>query len=75
MKPGMEIVTSDGKTIGHIGPVTSNGMLQVARSPYSIPLRWVARIDEDVLLRRTYQQMVEAWGAAPGPVVIKGGKR
>jgi sporulation protein YlmC with PRC-barrel domain len=75
MKPGMEIITSDGKRIGCLGPRSRTGVLQVARSPHTIPSSWIARIGSEVILRRTYAQMVAAWGAEPGPVVIAGGKR
>jgi sporulation protein YlmC with PRC-barrel domain len=71
----MEIITSDGKRIGYLGPLTRPGILQVARSPHQIPWGWIARVDSDVILRRTYAQVVAEWGAEPGPVVIAGGKR
>jgi sporulation protein YlmC with PRC-barrel domain len=70
MKQGLEIITSDGKRIGHLGPVGSDH-LQMARSPYKIPWHWVSRIDEDVILRKTYSYVVEEWGAEPGPVSSK----
>jgi hypothetical protein len=75
MKPGIEIITSDGKRIGYLGPRSQASVLQVARSPHTIPWSWIARIDREVILRRTYAQMVAEWGAEPGPVVIVGGKR
>lgn len=75
MSPGMEIITSDGKRIGYLGPPSRGNYVHVARSPHSIPLGWIARVDGDVILRKTYAQMIEAWGAEPGPVVIAGGKR
>ena len=75
MEPGMQVITSDGKLIGYVGPRSHSGDLQLARCPYTIPLGWVARVDHDVILRKTYVQIVEAWGAEPGPMVIAGGKR
>jgi len=75
MDPGMEIITSDGKRIGYVGPRSRTDVLQVALSPHTIPWGWVARVDREVILRKTYSQMVEAWGAQPGPIVIAGGKR
>lgn len=75
MSPGTEIITSDGKRIGYLGPPSRSGVLHVARSPHTIPLGWIARADGDVILRKTYAQMIAAWGAEPGPVVIAGGKR
>jgi sporulation protein YlmC with PRC-barrel domain len=74
MKPGLEIITSDGKRIGHLGPRRTDA-LQVALSPHTIPWSWIARIDDDVILRRTYAQIVAEWGAEPGPMVIIGGRR
>ncbi len=74
MHPGMEIITADGKRIGHLGPCSRIDVLQIARSPHTIPVGWVARVDSDVILRKTYAQMVDAWGAEPGPVVIAGGR-
>jgi len=63
MKPGTEIITSDGKRIGHVGPPSRTGILQVARSSHTIPLSWVARAEAEVILRKTYEQMVEAWSS------------
>ena len=75
MEPGMEIITADGRLIGHVGPPAVDGLLRLARSPNSIPLTWVTRVEREVLLRKTYRQIVERWGAEPGPRVIEGGKR
>lgn len=77
MQPGLEIITSDGKCIGYLGPLseTRPDALQIARTPYTIPWDWIARIDQEVILRRTYGQLVAEWGSAPGPVVIAGGKQ
>ena len=75
MEPGSEIITADGKRIGYVGPRSRGDVLQVALSPHTIPRDWVARIEHDVILRKTYAQMIAAWGAEPGPVVISGGKR
>ena len=77
MKSGMEIITSDGKRIGYLGPIPAfkTDALPIARSPYTIPWDWIARIDQEVILRRTFSQLVAEWGSAPGPVVIAGGKR
>jgi hypothetical protein len=74
MKPGLQIITSDCKRIGYMWPQTKTDVLRVIRSPYTIPWGWVARIDDDVILRRTYAEVVAEWGAEPGPVVIAGGK-
>ena len=61
MNPGMEIITSDGKLIGYVGPRGCADLLQVARSSHTIPWAWVARTDHEVILRKTYDQVVEAW--------------
>ena len=55
MKSGMEIITSDGKRIGYLGPIPAfkTDALPIARSPYTIPWDWIARIDQEVILRRT----------------------
>ena len=74
MKPGLEIITSDGKRIGYMWPHTKTDVLRVIRSPHTIPWGWVARIDDDVILRKTYAEVVTEWGVEPGPVVIAGGK-
>ena len=74
MEPGMEIISSDGRSVGYVGPPPRNGLIQLARSNRVIPLYWVARVDREVILRRTYKDIVERWGAEPGPTVIEGGK-
>ena len=75
MRPGMEIITADGKRIGTVGPIPRSGTLHVALTPHTIPCGWIARVDHDVLLRKTYSQVVDVWGTEPGPVVVAGGKR
>ena len=74
MEPGMPIVTSDGRLIGYVGPRSRKGNIHLALSPHIVPLGWIARVNRDVILRKTYQQVTEAWGAEPGPIVIAGGK-
>ncbi|MFO0994782.1 MAG: hypothetical protein U1E67_22950 [Hyphomicrobiales bacterium] len=75
MVPGMEIITSDGRRIGFVGPPSQANVLHVALSPHTIPLDWIARDEGEVILRKTYAQMIAAWDSKPGPVVISGGKR
>ena len=75
MEPGTEIITADGKRIGFVGPRTRADALQVALSPHTIPWAWIARTEGDVILRKTYEEVIAAWDAKPGPVVITGGKR
>jgi len=75
MNPGMEIITSDGRRVGYVGPPGGEGIIQLARSPHSIPLDWVRRVEREVLLRKTYRQVVARWEAEPGLTVIRGGKR
>jgi hypothetical protein len=75
MEPGMEIITSDGRRIGYVGPPATGGIVRLALSPNTIPLDWVTRIDREVLLRKTYRQVVERWGAQPGVTVLNGGRR
>ena len=74
MKPGMEIITSDGRHIGHLGPIPSGNVIHLARTDKTFPLFWIAQIDRQIVLRKTYAQIVEYWGAEPGPRVIRGGK-
>jgi sporulation protein YlmC with PRC-barrel domain len=66
MNPGTEIITSDGKRIGHVGPPSRADVFQVARSSHTIPWSWVARADTEVILRKTYDQVLEAWSAEAG---------
>ena len=75
MEAGMEIITSDGRRVGHVGPPPKDGLLQVARSDKTIPLVWIARVDRDVILRKTYGEVIDRWGARIGPTIIQGGKR
>ena len=74
MEPGMEIISSDGRLVGHVGPPPRNGLIQLARSDKIIPVFWVARVGREVILKRTYSEIIDRWGAEPGPTVIKGGK-
>jgi hypothetical protein len=71
----MEIITSDGRRIGYVGPLATDGIVRLALSPNTIPLHWVRRIDREVVLRKTYRQVVEKWGAQPGAIVLNGGRR
>jgi hypothetical protein len=76
MEPGMEIITSDGRRVGHVGPAAIDGVVRLALSPNTIPLDWVTRIVHgDVVLRKTYRQVVEQWGAEPGAIVLKGARQ
>ena len=76
MEPGMEIITSDGRRVGHVGPAEIDGVVRLALSPNTIPLDWVTRIYRgDVVLRKTYRQVAERWGAQPGAVVLAGGRK
>ena len=75
MEPGMEIITSDGRRIGYVGPPATDGIVRLARSPNTIPLHWVTRIEREVVLRKTYRQVVERWGTQPGVTVLDGGRR
>jgi hypothetical protein len=74
MEPGMEIITADGRRVGYVGPLATDGIVRLALSPNTIPLQWVTRIDREVVLRKTYRQVVERWGAQPGVTVLKGGR-
>jgi hypothetical protein len=72
--PGLQIITSDGKFIGRVGPRSHYGNIRIAMSPHTIPCGWIARVQRDVILQKSYAQVMEAWGAEPGRIVTAGGR-
>lgn len=75
VKAGMEIITSDGRRVGYVGPPPQDGLVRLARFDKTIPVTWIARVDRELILRKTYKEVVNRWGAELGPTVIQGGKR
>lgn len=66
MKPSMEIISSDGRRVGHVGSRQAGG-LGLARSGNTIPAGWIARIDREVILRKTFEEVMAGLGTAPAP--------
>jgi len=57
IKPGMEVITSDGKRAGYVVTVLAGEL--VTRSPERrIPLEWVRRVDDDVYIALRAQQLI-----------------
>jgi hypothetical protein len=75
MKAGMEIISSDGRRVGYVGPPPRDGLVQLARFDKTIPVTWIARVDQELILRKTYKEVLDRWGAELGTTVIQGGKR
>jgi hypothetical protein len=62
IKPGMEVITSDGKRAGYVASVDSGEI--VTRSPERrIPLDLIRRVDDDVYIGIRAQQLMWDWGS------------
>lgn len=56
IKPGMEVITKDGKRVGYVASVNTGEI--VTRSPqHHIPLDLVRRVDDDVYIALRAQQL------------------
>jgi hypothetical protein len=64
MEPGMEIISSDGRRVGYVGPAQV-GISEFAISENTIPSGWIARIDREVILRKTFKSVMVGLGNAP----------
>jgi len=65
MEPRMEIISSDGRHVGHVGSAQA-GSLEVARFENTIPAGWVARIDREVILRKTFKEVMAGLANSAG---------
>jgi len=64
MEPSMEIISSDGRLVGHVGSTQAGG-LGSARPENTIPPGWIARIDREVILRKTLKEVMAGLGGTP----------
>ena len=64
MEPGMEIISSDGRRVGHVGSAQADD-LGSARPEKTIPAGWIARIDREVILRKTLKEVMAGLGSTP----------
>lgn len=56
IKPGMEIITADGKRAGYVAGVASGAI--ISNHPRRrIPLSWIRRIDHDVFIAPRFDQL------------------
>jgi Uncharacterized protein conserved in bacteria (DUF2171) len=56
IKPGMEVITADGRRAGYVVAVESGEI--VTRTPERrIPFDWIRRIDDDVHIAPRYRQL------------------
>jgi hypothetical protein len=62
MKEQMKIITADGKCLGRVAFVNVPDHIGVVGHRGLVPIKWVTRVNDDVYLRKTRQQMMSRWG-------------